>query len=225
MEKKLLFAMFVVIGLTNLARSSKHLKAAGTETKMKRKSEDDDVQGHSGETKKLKNLNIFSESILDEFDTTGFCTSTQRGAGDSLLAEFDGEDATDTINSVADITAIRVEPNSMAEAMKIILELDEKVKQLEKENGDINKKAIDQEKVIAVKDDEVAVLKGTVNSFEDEMKVKNAKIARHEKVAVNMKKEIDSLREFKAVIEKNKRPSKELKEAEEKATNLVKKVG
>jgi hypothetical protein len=72
--------------------TGKHLKAAAAETKLKRTREDDDLQG--GDLKKLKNQNIFSESILDEFDTTGFCSSTQRGSGgESLIAEFGGDDA------------------------------------------------------------------------------------------------------------------------------------
>ena len=75
----------------------KHLKV----NKRDREDEDDD----RGEMKKTQKQVIeFTESILDEFDSTGFCSSTQKGGEGDQFAEF--EDVEDMEKSEVEVTIV-----------------------------------------------------------------------------------------------------------------------
>ena len=73
------------------------------------------------------------------------------------------------------------------------------------------KKISELESSATIKDAQINVLNGVVNSLEEDMKPNDAKIAKLGIVSNNMKKVIDKLREFKAAIEKNKKGGKGVK--------------
>ena len=196
--------------------SKKHLKSTNEPTKKRKGDEEMDTN----EIKKHKSQAVFSESILEEFERTGMFTSTQVGADD--IAPEAGAVLVD--ESVLDQTIVRAPPESIDDAMKIILELDEKVKKMEEELKVAWKGIAEKGNIISVKEDELQVFKGTLNSVEDEYKKSLARIARLEKALANMKTEIDFLRGSKAGGEKVKKLEKDVKEAESRAGANVKKV-
>ena len=194
--------------------SMKHLK---NEHSKKRKS-DDDVE--KNEVKKHKTQAVFSESILEEFEKTGLFTSTQVSAEDTapgVAAAFSDE-------SMLEQTIVRAPPESIDDAFSIIKELDLKVSKMEDELKVARQELSDKDNIISVKEDALQILKGTLNSVEDEYKKSVARIARLEKALANMKTEIDFLRGAKGAGDKVKRLEKDLKEAESRAVANLKKV-
>ena len=138
-----------------------------------------------------------------------------------MLEEFEDRDNS---TSVLEVTVVKVGPGTLEEAKVIIAEMEVKIKQIEDECLISRNKNSEHEKAIIVKDDEIAVFKGIVNSLEEDSKKKDTRIIRFEKATLNMKKEIDILREFKAGGDKNKKSEKGIKEAEEKLSDSIKTV-
>jgi hypothetical protein len=87
------------------------------ETRQKRTRED--VNLGDGDSKKVKHLE-FSETMLDEFEKTGFFKSTQVTMEEGYVFR----------ESVLDQTIVRAKPNNIEEAMGNFGELDNKVKML-----------------------------------------------------------------------------------------------
>jgi len=187
----------------------KHLKPANdTRAKRGRDSEEENLENK-------KHKYIFSESILDEFERTGmFITSTQV----EEKIEIDDE------SNAMDETIVRAIPESVDLAMEIIKELDHKVKQLEEELKHFKKKVASQDSIISTKEDALLVFQGTVNSLEEEIKNLEVRNARLENVIARMKGEIVHLRETKTVGDKTKRLEKDLKEAETRVNENIKKI-
>ena len=190
----------------------KHVKPSvvGESARLKRGREDDSLG--EGDNKKQKALYEFSESILEEFEKTTMYTSTQV------------EEDRDISTPILDQTIIRVKPRNVDEAMGIIGELDDKVKLLEEELETAKKRIVEQDTIIGVKEDAMAVFQGTINSLEEEKSKLESRIARLEKAIANMKGEIEYLRGAKNGGEKVKKLEKEVKEAESKNALNLKKV-
>ena len=158
---------------------------------------------------------IFSESILDEFDRTGmFISSTQV---EEERIDVDEESAMDD-------TIVRTIPRDMNQAVEIIKELDLKVKKLEEELKLYKDKTASQSIIISTKEDALLVFQGTVNSLEEETKNLVVRNTRLENVIAKMKGEIVHLRETKTGGERNKKLEKDLKEAEARLNENIKKI-
>ena len=199
----------------------KHVKPSGDIRPGKRNR---DGELEETDNKKHKSQYFFSESLLDEFDNSNFLTSTQNGDGDQILSEFEQNNSENDTNSVMEETVILVEPKTVGEASVIIKELETKLKEVEEESEEYKKKLKQQEEFIAIKDDALAVFKGTVNSMQEENNKLEARIVRFENAMINMKKEIDNSRQQKVGGDKNKKAEKELKESEQKVAAMIKKV-
>ena len=129
---------------------------------------------------------------------------------ENLLTEFEDEDK-DSSTTVMEVTVVKVMPSNLDEANGVISEMEVKMKILEDDLLSFRNKIREHETVINLKDDEITVSKGIVNSLEEDIKKKDVRINRFEKATVNMKKEIDFLREFKAGGGvKNKKETKEI---------------
>jgi hypothetical protein len=164
---------------------------------------------------------VFSESILDEFDRTGkFVTSTQ--VEKEINSDNEEDELTD--KSSLEVTVVRARPDTVDQALVIINDLERKVKELEEEQKLSKNKIVSQDIIISTKQDALLVLQGTANSLEDENKKHEVRNYRLEKVIATMKGEIVHLREVKAGDEKTKKLIKELKEAENKVNDNIKKV-
>ena len=182
-----------------------------------------DYEGEEEIFENKKHKFVFSESILDEFDRTGnFITSTQV---EEEKIEVDEE-------SSMDETIVRAIPENIDQAVEIIKELDLKVKQLEeelklsKEEMILSKEKIVSKDIIIIstKEDALLVFQGTVNSLEEETKNLVVRNTRLENVIAKMKGEIVHLRETKTGGERNKKLEKDLKEAEARLNENIKKI-
>ena len=123
----------------------KHIRAPNETPKLKRVREED-VEGENGDSKKPKGV-IFSESIMDEFDVTGFCTSTQKEC-DDVFKEFEnvGEKSLEVIGD-------KREPKDIEEATDCIKELEVKLQQAEETQGELVKNVSVLENSISVEID------------------------------------------------------------------------
>ena len=167
----------------------KHLKHPSTNTndaKKRGRVEDDEEEN---EVKKHKTLNLFSESILEEFEKSGMFTSTQVGEGDEQTPVF----SEDNSLSILEQTIVRARPENVKDACDIIKKFDMKVKQFEEQLKVAAKTIEDKDSIISVKDDALQVFKGTVNSLEDENTKSLNRIGRLEKAMGNMKVEVYTL--------------------------------
>ena len=194
----------------------KHLKPAkpANDVKDNKRSREEDMELFENKKHKF----VFSESILDEFDKTGaFVTSTQ------VEAEIVDEDEDEEESPLGD-TIVRAVPENVNEAVLIIKGLDLKIKQLEEELKTSKNKVSGLDNIIATKEDALLVFQGTINSLEEEMKNLLARNARLENVVARMKGEIVHLRELKAGGDKNKKLEKDVKEAEAKVAENLKKI-
>ena len=149
--------------------------------------------------------------MLDEFDKTG------------ETIEDDKEDDLDEETSLEE-TIVRARPVRVDVAVEIIRELDIKVKLLEEEMKQSKIRISNQNNLIATKKDSLLVFQGTVNSLEEEIRNHEARSSRFEKAVANMKGEIVHLRESKAGGDRNKKLKKDLKEAEARDNDKIKKI-
>ena len=117
---------------------------------------------------------------------------------------------------------VKAKPETVDQSDVIINDLERKVKELEQKL--LMNKIASQDIIIYTKQDSLLVLQGTANSLEDENKKHEGRNYRLEKVIATMKGEIVHLREVKAGDDKTKKLIKELKEAENKVNENIKKV-
>ena len=105
----------------------------------------------------LAEISKDEESIMDEFDTTGFYTSTQKTGVNELLAEF-GDDEEESSSTTLETTVISREPGTLDEAKLWLAEKEKRLKQFEQEHIKLVKQVSELENNATGKDDQINVL-------------------------------------------------------------------